>query len=92
MDAKHVDQLRDAIWRFDPYGINDDRSEVPAEYEDLLAEVLHLMQVGDFESSLRTWVNLFVGRFDLVWSPTVVADLSELEDSIREIWSRCRLS
>ena len=59
------DALLEAIWAWDPIGVNDVRSEVPHEYDDLHEHVARFLRtrptVIEFESSVRTYVRERLG-------------------------------
>ncbi len=55
MSPELVAAVRDAVWRWDPYGVGDFRSEVPEKYDDVVDFVLRNLRTVGTQKGLETW-------------------------------------
>jgi len=54
--------LLDALWRYDPAGVSEDRLLTPHEYDGLAAAVAHLLVRGKGDADLLAWLQDELGR------------------------------
>jgi hypothetical protein len=57
--------VREAVWLWDPYGVADDRSVVPEEYNDVVDFVLRNLRSVGSRQGLEAWVGAYLDDLGL---------------------------
>jgi len=76
------EQIREALWRVDPVGVQDDRLHAPEEYDSLSTSLTRLVVDRRTESEMRDWLQ---NELDTNWGVTDALDSTSriLEEILR---------
>ena len=77
-------RLRDALWAWDPYGIADERSEVPEEYDNFLDELNGLLLTEPTKDAVAAWLATTLDGLGLLPVP---AEDRAFIDSVIQAWA-----